>query len=249
MMRVRSPGYPSVPLSEAIAFAKKIHERNRQQPVSREVAAHDIGYSGLTGSADRALSALMHFGLAEKAAKGMIRISDLAVKIIHSNDPAERRPALAESAFSPLLFREIYERFSNEPPSPSTLKSYLSRASFASAAIGPASRAYLETYYYVQREGANNPSAQNNDDRDDLALISSNHDVWPAQTQVEDLDPKTADMQEHLLQTLSENLMLKWNIRGSTGWIEAPTNLEGISQVEAHLKALRVLLNPESSIS
>lgn len=154
MARIRSPGYPNTSLEQMIDSAAKIHAEDRQHPVDRETAAKHMGFSGLSGASDRALSALLHFGLAEKVRKGELRVTDLALRIIHPNDSQERREALHEAAFSPELFRELRERYPEAPPSRDTLSSYLSRSGFASAAISPATRAYLETCAFLQREGA-----------------------------------------------------------------------------------------------
>lgn len=154
MVRLRSPGYPNFHLAHVIEMARKIHEADRQHPVAREVAAQHMGFSGLTGASDRALSALMHYELAAKAGKGEIRITDLALSILHAESTAERRSALRRAAFAPDLFRELRGRYPAQPPSMPSLTSYLSRENFAPAAIPPAARAYLETCDFLVREGA-----------------------------------------------------------------------------------------------
>lgn len=154
MARLRSPGYPNFPLPQVIEMARKVHDADRQHAVPREVAAQHMGFSGLTGASDRALSALMHYGLAEKAGKGEIRVSELALSIIHPESGAERRQALHRAAFAPDLFRELRERYPGQPPSSGVLTSFLSRENFAPAAIPPAARAYLETCEFLLREGA-----------------------------------------------------------------------------------------------
>lgn len=154
MTRLRSPGYPSYTLPDVIEFARKIHEQDRQHPLERGIAAKHMGFSGISGTSDRALSALMHFGLAEKAGKGEVRISDLALRIIHPDTLEEKRAALRVAAFNPELFAELRSRYSGSLPSQQSLSSYLSRMNFAPAAIPPATRAYLETCQFLQREGA-----------------------------------------------------------------------------------------------
>ena len=154
MARIRSPGYPSFSLEQAVEYARKVHEADRQHPVPRDVAARHMGFTGLTGTSDRALSALMHFGLAEKVGKGEIRVTELALRIIHADTLDEMRAALHEAAFKPDLFKELRDRYPGAPPSAGSLSSYLSRENFAPAAIGPAAKAYLETCHYLQRERA-----------------------------------------------------------------------------------------------
>ncbi len=154
MARVRSPAYPSHNLLEAIEFIRKIHEADRRHPVPREVAAQHMGFSGTTGTSDRAISSILHYRLAEKVVKGEIQVTDLAVRIMHPHDDRERREALNEAAFNPQLFQTLRGRYPGRPPAPATLESFLTREGFAAAAISPASKAFLETCRFLQQEGA-----------------------------------------------------------------------------------------------
>ncbi|WP_295562246.1 hypothetical protein [uncultured Sphingomonas sp.] len=154
MTRVRSPAYPSYHLSEAIDFISKVHGEDRQHPVPREVAARHMGFSGTTGTSDRALSSVLQYGLAEKVAKGEIRVTDLALSILHPHDENERKESLNTAAFNPQLFRELRQRYPGRPPAQPTLTSYLTREGFAAAATGPAAKAFLETCRFLQQEGA-----------------------------------------------------------------------------------------------
>ena len=154
MARIRSPRYPSAGLEETIEMIRKIHDEDRQHPVSREVAARHMGFSGISGTSDRALASLLHFGLAEKVVKGEIRVSPLALRILHPDTESERIAALNEAGFSPELFQTLRSRYPDAPPSASSLESFLSREGFAPAAIRPAAKAYLETCQFLQRNGA-----------------------------------------------------------------------------------------------
>lgn len=245
MARVRSPGYPYFSLSDAIEYARKVHEEDRQHPVSREVAAQHIGFTGNNGASDRALSSLMHYGLAEKASKGEIRTSDLALRIIHPQSVAERRAALSEAAFNPDLFRDLRERYPGSPPSQSSLASYLSRLNFAAVAIGPAAKAYLETCYFLQREGAYESAAQEEDEG-----AHSAHDPVqesaPVQNQsAPNSGPNAVQAITSPLQPPAEELKLNepnLSIRGGTVRVEALLDLDGLSELEEQLKALKMLL-------
>src|SRR6056297_283146 len=154
MARIRSPGYPNVPLRDAVEFARKIHDKDYTHPVSREVAATHMGFSGVTGSSDRAMSALMHYGLARKAGKGELQLTDTAVDILHPDSDSGRRYALREAGFSPALFQEMRKKFPNQLPSEETINTHLIRQGFAQRAVGPAGRAYMETCRFLQQEGA-----------------------------------------------------------------------------------------------
>ena len=154
MARVRSPTYPAHSLSEVIGYVVKIHDANRQHPVSREVAAQQMGFSGLSGTSERALSSLLHYGLAEKVMKGEVRVSDLAIKILHPDHDDEFRGALNEAAFNPTLFKQLHSRYPGSPPAIANLESYLAKEGFASIAVGPAAKAFLETCRFLQQEKA-----------------------------------------------------------------------------------------------
>ena len=154
MTRVRSPGYPSISLPQAIDIIKKLHDHNRTNAIEREAAAKDLGYTGLTGQSAKILSGLQHYGLVEKAGKGGIRVSRTAVDIIHPVNASGRKAALREAAFTPGLFHALAERFSDGVPSENALRSYLMRENFSSAAITPAVSSFLETYHFLQQEGA-----------------------------------------------------------------------------------------------
>jgi hypothetical protein len=231
-------------LAEVVEFAEKIHAFDRQHPVSREVAAKHLGFSGLTGSSDRALSALLHFGLAEKAAKGEIRITDLALQIIHPNSRVEKREALREAAFRPELFRELHERYPGEPPSESSLRSHLNRSNFAQAAIGPASRAYLETCHYLQREGAYESDPEPAEVRSESAPQPRQgeptlmHATAPHQAPPPGPTPP-AFAAELALNEPNINIQGQRLVR-----IDALLDAQGLIELESTIQALKMLIKP-----
>lgn len=152
MAEVRSPGYPGIPLSEAIDLVGKIHAANRTNPIGREAAARDMGYSGLTGRSAKLLSDLSHFGLIEKAGSGHIRVSRRAVEILYPESQETRLGALHEAADAPTLFAQLNETFPDGLPSENALKAYLMRNSFASAAVQPIVSGYMQTYRWLEQQ-------------------------------------------------------------------------------------------------
>jgi hypothetical protein len=70
-----------------------------------------MGYSGLTGASGKMLANLVHYGLVAKAAKGSVRVTNLAVDILHPKTPEDRRRALHQAGFSPAFYREIRSQF------------------------------------------------------------------------------------------------------------------------------------------
>jgi hypothetical protein len=154
MVRMQSPGFPNMSLSKAIYRVRLIHDKDRRNPIDREVAAKHMGFSSLSGASDKALGSLAHYGLLEKAGKGQTRVSDLAVDILLPDSPDAYKKALWQAAYSPAVFSEIRTRFADGLPSPEALKSWLIRENFVDSAINPVITAYLETCRFLEQEGA-----------------------------------------------------------------------------------------------
>lgn len=150
MERQRSPSYPSLSLPQAIDMVEKLHKSNRTSVISRETAAKDMGYAGLTGRSLTVIAALAQYGLVDRAGKGDIKVSRRAVDILHSVDEADRAEAIREAAFAPKLFMQLHERFPEGVPSQNALRSYLIQQEFADVAIGPAIAAFLETNAFTE---------------------------------------------------------------------------------------------------
>lgn len=152
---VRSPAYPSLSLSDAIAAVKKIEGPYRTSPVDRENGAKLIGYSSLSGPANKALAALASFGLVERAGKGMMKVTTRARTILHPQSEQERVAALLDAAMQPQLFKDIRERFPDvHVPPEDGVKTYLNREGFNASAVGPAAKAFLETMRFIEERGA-----------------------------------------------------------------------------------------------
>lgn len=153
MARVRSPSYPSSSLEEALEKAGKLYSANRNSAMAREAAAKDLGYAGLSGRSGKVLANLAHYGLVEKAGKGGIRVSQLAVDILYPQDQQTKERALREAALNPSLFADMHEQFGTRV-SENVIRSYLMREGFADVAIGPAVSSYLETCGLLEQETA-----------------------------------------------------------------------------------------------
>lgn len=154
MVRMQSPGFPNMSLSKAIHRVRMIHDKDRRNPIDREVAAKHMGFSGLSGASDKALGSLAHFGLLEKAGKGQTRVSELAVDILLPDTPEAYKKALWQAAYTPAVFSDIRARFADGIPSSDALKSWLIRENFVDSAINPVITAYLETCRLLEQEGA-----------------------------------------------------------------------------------------------
>jgi hypothetical protein len=145
MARIRSPNYPQISLPAAIERLRSIYKAERQNRIDRDVAVRLMGFSGYNGASAGVLSALLKYGLLEPMAEKEMRVSDLAVRILIPHDDQEKAAALSEAAARPPLFKELAERWPDDPPSEHSLRTYLTRRGFADSALEGAIRAYTET--------------------------------------------------------------------------------------------------------
>lgn len=170
MARLRSPGYPNIGIEQALETVRKLYDKVRRNPIDREAAAKEIGYSGLTGPAAKMLSNLSHFGLIEKAGMGDLRVCELAVEALYGHPDSKRKRAIRTAAFSPELFKLIQERHSDGYVSEHALRNLLKREGFAEVAIAPAVNSYLSTYSYLQERGVAGDEKTYDDSDEDFAI-------------------------------------------------------------------------------
>jgi hypothetical protein len=148
---IQSPSYPALSLEESIKHVEKIEENYRTSAVDRVDAAKLLGYSGLSGPANMTLAALASYGLVERAGKGMMRVTQLAVSVLHPQSEAEKHSALLCAATTPPLFRDIREQFPDLPVPPEAgVLTHLNRAGFNPNAVPKAAKAFLATARFVE---------------------------------------------------------------------------------------------------
>ena len=152
MARTNSPPHPSMSLPKAVVAVGKIFGADRRNPVDREVAARHIGYTGKSGASDKALASLAHYGLTEKVGKGAIRVSQLAMDILHPDpsDPSGKERALLSAGMKPQLFKELRAQFPDHV-SEQTLRSYMVRVGFNDTSLAAAMSAYFETLRFLEQ--------------------------------------------------------------------------------------------------
>lgn len=151
---IRSPSYPNMALRDAVEAVGKIEKLYRSAPVDRTAAAKLIGYTTLSGPANKALAALASYGLLDRAGKGETKVTERARDILHAENTQQRHARLKEAAFEPELFREIREKFEGLAVVPEDgVVTYLNRQGFNPNAVRPAAKAFLETMSYLQELG------------------------------------------------------------------------------------------------
>lgn len=162
---IRSPSYPSMALSDAVDAVRKIESEYVGSAVDREIAAKLIGYSSLSGPANKALAALASYGLVERAGKGMMKVSGRARAILHPDSDEEKTDNLRAAALEPRLFQDIKERFPDiKVPPEAGVINYLRREEFNPSAVRPAAKAFLETMAFVETLGESESHVPDGDD-------------------------------------------------------------------------------------
>lgn len=239
MERQRSPSYPSLSLPQAIDMVEKLHKSNRTSMISRETAAKDMGYSGITGRSLTVIAALAQYGLIERAGKGNIKVSRRAVDILHAVDEADRVEAIQEAAFSPKLFMQLHERFPEGVPSQNALRSYLIQQEFADVAIGPAITAFLETNVYAE-------NAKNSGMYGELANMVQDSPEHPQEPLTRVLPVSVAPVvvaaQAFANPGPSDLNQINMDIRGDKVMITGLFDVKGLEILEKKIAALKVLL-------
>ena len=141
--KLRSPNYPGLSLQQAVEAVDRLWKGEKRTPVSHETAATALGYKALSGPARVAIGALRQYGLIDKAEKGHIAVSDLAVAILHGHG-TEKEIALGQAALMPDLFSELHK--SHPDASENALKAHLiTKRGFAEDGARKAARAFRET--------------------------------------------------------------------------------------------------------
>lgn len=240
MDRQRSPSYPSLPLEQAIEMVGKIHKANRTNVISRETAAKDMGYSGLTGRSMTVLGSLAQYGLLEKAGKGDVKVTRRAVEILHPVEESHRAEAIVDAAMTPGLFRTFRERFPDGVPSENALRSFMVQNDFNDVAIGPAIAAFLETNAFAEKAKESG--------RTGSAASEPQESSSPTQS-IEDATMDLATSSRvamapvpALATDLNKVLM---NIQGDRVQVSGLFDLKGLRMLEKKIAGLKALLAPD----
>ena len=159
MAKVRSPNYPSVDLSSALAMARKAFDKDNRNKMSRAALAKHLGHDTLSGPALTKLGAIRAYGLIEGAGDE-VRITDDAVTALMAPDASpERRGALARLAVHPVIFKDLRKEYPASLPSDDNLRYYLIKRGFPSDTAAKAGKSFLATMRLVEGLGGGYDSA------------------------------------------------------------------------------------------
>ena len=143
MAKMRSPNYPAVGLGDSLERVKRLWATEKRTPVDYAVASEAIGYSGISGPSRTALASMKKYGLVESDDK-TVRVSDLALRILHPANDYEQLSALQEAALKPDLFRQLFETL--KEASDGALKSHLiTRLGFSEVGAKQVIKSYRDT--------------------------------------------------------------------------------------------------------
>jgi hypothetical protein len=154
MVRMRSPNFPQLSLEEALTIVGKLYGKVRKTTVDRDVAAKELGYTGLTGRSLKVLGALNQYGLIDNTSKGQCRVTDLAEQALHGFPEAEKAGAIQRAARSPGLFSAIFDQFGEDISSEHAIRSFLLKRGFTDQGVASALESFLATQRYAELKGA-----------------------------------------------------------------------------------------------
>lgn len=126
--RNRSPSFPAIPLSEAIAKARLLYAADGLSWTPVNVAAKHWGFSEKSSSGIRTVAALLHFGLVSEDGGGdnrRIRLSESGKVIVlappHEHSEAIKK-AIKAAALTPKSYKELWAKYGPKLPSDTTLQ-------------------------------------------------------------------------------------------------------------------------------
>lgn len=244
MARSNSPGYPNMSLPKAISAVRKMFEADRRNPIDRITAAKHIGYAGQSGASDKALGSLSHYGLTEKTGKGELRVSQLAIDIIHPDptSPGSEAHALWQAGMNPQVFKDLRSRFSGHV-SEASLRSYLVREGFNNVAIPPVMSAFFETFRFLEQyKDFESGSAGNSEDEESDQSADDGTDEMNETTTLE--RPTAAQSAKPAPQPATPSSLnrIDMDIKGDQVHLNALLDFKGLLMLEKKITALKVLL-------
>lgn len=147
--RIRSPNYPSMSLGEAVEAIKKVYAHERRARFPRTSLASHLGYGSINGRSLAKIGTLRGYQLIE-GRENDLHVSPTAIAIIEAPDGSKDKVEAYWTAFlSPNIFARAHEEYGNVPPSPATLRWWLTQQGYIGEAADKAMQSYLDSLELV----------------------------------------------------------------------------------------------------
>ncbi len=150
-LKVRSPSFPFISLSEALHRARDLYNAERRNLIHPDVVVACWDYSPRSSGGKQTIAALRAYGLLEDV-RGDLRLTDRAQHIlVREPGTAGRSDLLRQAALSPPVFAKLWERYGADLPSDKSLRSYLVlELKFNENAVEDLLRSYRETLAFAE---------------------------------------------------------------------------------------------------
>lgn len=150
MSKMRSPNYPAYSLRNSVEWVSRIWSKEGRTSIDPEIAAVAAGYKGLSGPSRTAIASMKKFGLLEESSAG-IRVSPLALSILHPSKEGEGKAAIKEAALKPTLFAQLAD--THLGASVQAVTSYLiTRMGFSQTGAVTCAEAFRDTVQFANLE-------------------------------------------------------------------------------------------------
>lgn len=160
----RSPNYPALGLTKALDAANKLWQAEKRSPFSAQSAATALGFKSLSGPARTSIGALNQYGFLEKADKGNMRLTALAISVIaHPDGSQERQDGLRTAGQTPKLFKELLQTYADA--SDANIKAFLiTKKDFSEEGASKVIKSFRDTMR-LAKLGKTELNSQDEDDR------------------------------------------------------------------------------------
>ena len=158
--KIRSPNYPRISLREAIEQVTRVYEEEGTHSASDGDIVKDLGYKSLNGTSSGVLSALKKYGLLQRDEGGFKVTSDAVAIIELPPGSSEHSAAVRKSAFRPVLFAEMYEKYGPDLPNDRTLRHFLITKNFNPKTTNEVICVYRDTLEFVSEDLAAYPKVE-----------------------------------------------------------------------------------------
>ncbi len=118
MAKLGTYSYPDIRFSDAVEISARIRNKFRGV-VTVKGLAWELGMAENSGTLFAKVAALRDFGLVE--GRGELRVSELALRILHPAGPEEGKQSSIEAFQRVDLLRALHERFQGEAPDDTSL--------------------------------------------------------------------------------------------------------------------------------